>query len=392
VAFRARSLTASTSALAALILMGAVAGCGGSNPDEPARFLKEKSASDALNSGVGGALGITPAEVTKAVNESLVHMFAAVGVTDNDLCFAYDSLEPDLTAAVVISNPAGYPQLGLQELVIGIPEGGAPARLLPSRPSLGRPASIPCGIDVTRPHFYFKLIEDTYPPDVRDAAASYLSDAAATLNATDSAIDQLYSVAQDAREPALCTARVADAPVEHVDVLVSAGGEAAKVNIIGGRVGEVMAIDDDELAPGAGTYFVARSCTIENGRLIVDAANPTPPATNSFRTASGNIICKTDADGRGFLACTIKSGIVPSLGTKGCQPPLGWYDVYLGEKVYPSCTKPPRRTDGEGLTILPNGSIWEWGRYRCTATDERIRCESDTAHGFELSRKESRFF
>lgn len=293
--FRQHALTAIVFCLGSLALAFTSVACGGSNGQEPATF--SEAGPEVLISVVEDDLGVSPAEIADSVNTSLVHALSASGVSDTDSCFAYDSLEPGFTAFVVFSSPAGYPRLGLQEIVLGIPDSGAPAQLLPARGSMGQGTPAQCTVDLSRPHFYFKNMENTYPTDVVDSATRQLSTAVDRLNESESVIAQLYAVAEDASQPAMCAARVPDPSQDHVEVVVAADSGTAKVDVNAGQVGE-LSTSDDAGVPTAGTYSVMRVCRIENGRLVVDspttrssvASSPSSPST----PPSGTVVIATE--------------------------------------------------------------------------------------------------
>jgi hypothetical protein len=108
-----------------------------------------------------------------------------------------------------------------------------------------------------------------------------------------------------------------------------------------------------------------------------------------FRTPSGNIGC---VYGDNSLRCDIRSRIVPTPPRpNGCD--LDWgggYGLPKTGRAYVMCAgdtaiEPHSR-------VIPYGTTWTRGRFRCTSKLEGLRCTNASNHGFFLSKDPSYTF
>jgi hypothetical protein len=121
-------------------------------------------------------------------------------------------------------------------------------------------------------------------------------------------------------------------------------------------------------------------------------ANP-PPANASdfmqFRTPSGNIGCAYDTTS---LRCDIRSGIPhPPPRPKNCD--LDWgggYNLSPTGRASVTCAG-DTAIDGHAR-IIPYGTTWQRGAFRCSSQIAGLRCTNTAGHGFFLSKDPSYMF
>jgi hypothetical protein len=125
----------------------------------------------------------------------------------------------------------------------------------------------------------------------------------------------------------------------------------------------------------------------------VAAGLPTPAGTVDFlffRTPSHNVACvRGTARGNVYLRCDILSGLRPRVARpRGCRLDWGFgYTMSAAGRAVVTCAGDS--TNEPGARVIPYGTTWRLGPFRCTSRRVGLRCRNAGGHGFFLSRARS---
>lgn len=119
----------------------------------------------------------------------------------------------------------------------------------------------------------------------------------------------------------------------------------------------------------------------------------------NFATPSKNIVCGGDEPARdGFpagqgVSCYVREieGTPPEKRPKDCE--FDWGQEFVLDR-----TGKPRMTCYSDFAYHPEPPVLAYGQtirgkgWQCSSSEKGIRCENSQKHGFELGRKQQRFF
>jgi len=122
--------------------------------------------------------------------------------------------------------------------------------------------------------------------------------------------------------------------------------------------------------------------------LAALAALPASAGTTAyitFRTPSKNIYCAYYSP-PAFMRCDIRSGLYPKPSGKCVEGDLGQsVGMTATGRAHALCASDTVYTPT--ARVLPYGSSWSHGGFRCVSRSVGLTCTSSRGHGFFLSRQ-----
>jgi hypothetical protein len=108
-----------------------------------------------------------------------------------------------------------------------------------------------------------------------------------------------------------------------------------------------------------------------------------------FRTPSHNIGCVESSTLGGYLRCDILSGLKPRPPKpSGCTLDWGFgYTLDTRGRAHVTCAGDTAVSPD--ARVLPYGTTWHRGAFRCSSRTIGLRCRNRSGHGFFLSRERS---